>query len=1112
MKRFDGIRKWWLTAGLAITATVGAQWREPFDSIAALDHWTGDTAAFTVAGGMLRLDDDTPTRSVSIWRAVSLPDTIEWQITVRMPFAPSHQNRARIYLFADTPHADSARGYYLQLGESGAADGIDLYRQHGPAAIRIVKGRDSTIADGVDHRIIVRYFHPGRWVVYSIADSTALEGIGHDTFTLRTGFFGIHCRHTSTRRRAFYFDDIYTGPQVQDTIAPRLASVAVIDALRLRIRFDEAIVPGLPTDTDRFALRPGHPIDSVAWTDSGAVLLWQSPLAARRPYMLYTYRIADTAGNLRAADSLRFLYYVPRFGDVVFNEIMADPEPPQGLPPVEYVELYNTTPWDLSMAGWALSDPTRTARLPAVTLPAGGYLIVTSAADSFSGSAVSPPSMPTLNNSGDSLRLHAPNGTLVDALFYRNDWHLPSRRQGGWALERIAPAIPCQGPENWTSSADPSGGTPGRRNSVYNPLHDTLPPHITAAEFDADQRLRVDFAERVFPDSPSLDGMPALPPWADSLSADQRTLWFEFQGRILGNTPYRIVLTGIRDCWGNSDTLRFTVLRPAPEPAPPFAVRITELMVDPDPPIRLPPTEYVELFNASADTVQLWDWTLSDGGRTARIPPYRLAPGGYVVLTAASDTPSWRGVAPTIGLEGFPSLNNGGDSLWLRDPLGAIIDFVAYSDEWHQWNVLKAEGGWAYELRDAGIRCRTADNWGFSDDLLGGTPGRANSIGGFTDTVPPFLRHFAMPDAEHLFLRFSEPLDPDHLTDPTAYLLEGGQTPSALHADSTQYDAVLIRLPFAADSGATYRLHLQGLADCAGRAVVPDTFRFGIPRPAGAGHMVISELLVQPDAEGAEFIEIHNTTPDLLDVWGLWLVRYGPDSSVAHALPLPSGTMPPGAYWVITKAPDMVARRYFTPRPEWMHRADLFSLPDDSARLAVVTPALDVIDAVRYDVARLRPPYLSDPRGVSIERLSGRQSGLDLSNWRYAATTVQATPTGPNSQALPDSPAGPLGDVQLAYYTLTPDGDGVRDLLRIHYHLPEGGYHAILSIFDRLGRTVFHQVQPDLIGPQGTLEWMPRTTDHRPLPPGTYLGMWEYYHPTSGRKGIFRFSFSIVYP
>jgi hypothetical protein len=74
----------------------------------------------------------------------------------------------------------------------------------------------------------------------------------------------------------------------------------------------------------------------------------------------------------------------------------------------------------------------------------------------------------SLTNSEDTIRLLRGDGVLVDSVAYADDWHRPELDDAtGIALERITPEGGGSGASNWTSSLDPSGGTPGRPNSVF---------------------------------------------------------------------------------------------------------------------------------------------------------------------------------------------------------------------------------------------------------------------------------------------------------------------------------------------------------------------------------------------------------------------------------------------------------------------------------------------------------------------------------------------------------------------------------------------------------------------------------------------------------------------
>ena len=75
--------------------------------------------------------------------------------------------------------------------------------------------------------------------------------------------------------------------------------------------------------------------------------------------------------------------------------------------------------------------------------------------------------------------LISPEGIMIDSIFYTSAWyHDHEKADGGWSLERIDLNNPCGDEHNWTASDDPSGGTPGRQNSVDANQPDVTGPRL----------------------------------------------------------------------------------------------------------------------------------------------------------------------------------------------------------------------------------------------------------------------------------------------------------------------------------------------------------------------------------------------------------------------------------------------------------------------------------------------------------------------------------------------------------------------------------------------------------------------------------------------------------
>jgi hypothetical protein len=165
------------------------------------------------------------------------------------------------------------------------------------------------------------------------------------------------------------------------------------------------------------------------------------------------------------------------YRSVVINEIMADPSPSHGCPEVEYLEIFNPSSTDsVHLKDWILFNTTTENLLPDIWMPPQAYQIICDVSDIFQWpqSVIGIPSFSALTNTGDSLTLVDALGNVIDVVHYHNYWHNDSNGlDGGIALEQINPFLHCSNRNNWASSTDPSGGTPGSANSIY----DALPPN-----------------------------------------------------------------------------------------------------------------------------------------------------------------------------------------------------------------------------------------------------------------------------------------------------------------------------------------------------------------------------------------------------------------------------------------------------------------------------------------------------------------------------------------------------------------------------------------------------------------------------------------------------------
>ncbi len=190
--------------------------------------------------------------------------------------------------------------------------------------------------------------------------------------------------------------------------------------------------------------------------------------------------------DMRASDNRcfgRINITSPR-SSLIINEIMYDPTAGHA----EYVELFNPTQYPINVQDWKLSDKRDTTTSVSihtlthnslVVLPDDFVVVATDSSILRDYKYLGPThnhliikkSGLSLNNGGDELLLCDLTGMTIDSLRYSPEWNNPALDDAaGKSLERINPILASTDKRNWTTCADPLGGTPGKVNSVYTKI------------------------------------------------------------------------------------------------------------------------------------------------------------------------------------------------------------------------------------------------------------------------------------------------------------------------------------------------------------------------------------------------------------------------------------------------------------------------------------------------------------------------------------------------------------------------------------------------------------------------------------------------------------------
>ncbi len=206
---------------------------------------------------------------------------------------------------------------------------------------------------------------------------------------------------------------------------------------------------------------------------------WDAPTAGE----LHLIGKIDDPQDLRTSDnivvgSVKISF---SFNALVVNEIMYEPATGQA----EYIELYNRSATPVNIRNWRIADEVDTSttskthviRNSSLVIRAGEYVVVTSDSSIYTSypyltdsayHVIIKHNLVSLNNDGDNIILSDLTRTTIDSIHYLPSWHNADVEQvSGKSLERINPHLPSNDKRNWSTCANPRGGTPGKQNSLY---------------------------------------------------------------------------------------------------------------------------------------------------------------------------------------------------------------------------------------------------------------------------------------------------------------------------------------------------------------------------------------------------------------------------------------------------------------------------------------------------------------------------------------------------------------------------------------------------------------------------------------------------------------------
>ncbi len=777
-----------------LSITLSAQLAEDFSDTDLSNRWSGDLGNFIVNDfGELQLQAAAGGTSY-LASPVALPDSISWNVYVRMEFEPSASNRLRLWLLSDTEQLDSGNGYYLEIGESGNQDAIRFFYKNGSTRTQLAAGKSGGVglANAIA-RIRIDYTTNQEWVM--IVD---YEGgfLPEEEFRIQRTiefplpqqyFFGFWCTYTETRKNLFFFDDVLIEEPSEDLSPPTVINFAVDGNNKIAIFFNEQIDEASVLNTQNYTLTPPISLLQSSLVSPTQLLLeYTSPFQSQTTYQLNLRGITDKAGNPMRDTIFSFDYFevvpVTKF-DIIFNELMVRPSPGRGLPEQEYIELFNISNKVIDLADLQIRDGSSVRLLPPLVLLPGEYVILCSNSNvnvfepfgKVAGMGV----FPSLTDAGKLLILENRSSEYIHHVQYTDKWYRDNvKSRGGFSLELINPDAICQLSENWRGSDAALGGTPGMPNSVLLRVPDIQQAKVLTAYVSDPRQLQITFDKLLDPSTIQGNSFatfsPSVSVAATSLSTpDLNILNITFSedlpaGVVLEMTIQQVV----QDCKGLPVMISFRPEFGLPELPETGDLRINEVLYLPD----VGGSRFVELINVSEKIIDIKDIFLTNA--TGTTPEgfkinalYQLLPGNIVAVTEAPEYIIERYQPPSnanIVNGRVPTLPDKAGNLQVYTTILAdkvILDDLNYSDDFH-FGLLSNKRGTSIERIDPLGPTSNKSNWhSAASSVRNATPGYINSqfrqqmanADQFISIADPFLSPDGDGNRDALFIQYDLP-------------------------------------------------------------------------------------------------------------------------------------------------------------------------------------------------------------------------------------------------------------------------------------------------------------------------------------------------------------------
>ena len=498
---------------------------------------------------------------------------------------------------------------------------------------------------------------------------------------------------------------------------------------------------------------------------------------------------------------------------------------------------------------------------------------------------------------------------------------------------------------------------------------------------------------------------------------------------------------------------------------------INEIMFDPTPRVNLPEAEYIEIYNRSANDIDLLGWQLLVGKKIYKLSSKIIKSGEYLLLT--KDISLFTDVK-TLQVN-ITSLTNGGTTLQLISNADMLVNQVYYNASMFDDNI-KKDGGWSLELINPKNDCLGNKNWKSSVSINGGTPGVENSIfdeGFFPMVDIEVYQVVANDDVSNFSVYLNGFVAENSISATTDYPYDYYTVLDILPDGTSKITVVL----YESMGFELYFFILEKLQSCNGLEIKADTIWLSGFQKIEKGDLLVNEVMFNPKEESSEFVEIYNNSDKFISLRNVYLSNFTTEDETSDRegekrISDKNIISAPHSYLVVTKDAHSVIDIYkSSPLYNFVEVPSLPKLKNEEGNIAILDPAFNFVDKMVYSSEMHVGLIPSDKqKGISLERIRTNNPSLDFNNWTSASQGCGgATPGFVNSVSPVDDITEDIFEVSPEVFS--PNNDGSYDVVELKYSSDKVGVIANVKIFNSNGIFIKEIANNFLMGTSGSFIW-----------------------------------------